>query len=993
MQERINTAQLRLIDIPDYPQDAIARYNFDEGEGNRAFDLVGSNDLVETGSLGVAAGIAGAARTWDGNLSNYFSGPNPYGAAVTKAAFSCWIYFDNFSTNYNFLFQVFGTSLYPRLNYVVASDQLNIQYRLDGITKDAGITNFSVGRAAGAWYHVICEFDNSTGVKMYVDDVQVAENTDTGTSFNGGSSSMFVGRDSNLSYSLDGRVDELLLFDRTLSAAERTALFKYPAGGSVLSQYQDIKIYEDAKIVSISGTDLVIDKDFSATGLFRSGTKFFMGVGLGIEEEVEVDSVDGVNITLLNAPSNTHIVDTLVGVKKFAGNIIDIRDDNIDILANIEYEIKCLDYTKVLDKALVNDTHEDKEARYIINQALNVDINNNERIDDMEYDDNTAIQAAWTESGDGENPTISTSDPIENVTNGVFDWTAAKSGSDEAAWTNNSIGGIDISNLVNATTGLPRNGAITFWYKASSLDPTQDYDIELGTSSGNVVSWLNNAINDDGEWHYVRLKFKDLSNSGGTQDWTNVNRLKIFVKQTNAGDGTIEFDDFRIVDDGAFTMLNVQKSTDFDDFRLNRVKPTEMLQRLADELAWYWYVDYERNIHLFPESTNVAPFALNETSDNFTNLRIKYDTSKLINRQVLEGADETSESVYPQVIPGDAVVKEWIMKNKFKNLEVLLDDNTVTDLTEAGTTTTNITIVGHGLATGDYITNRSQGNAVREITKVDDDNFTVAAVTGQGVGDTLSFYTAKNVGVEGFDAEAGNDYMSNFNQKSIRVVEGADPPDVGDFLLFRYNEVFPIIVQRKENISIANMKSILGFTNGIFDGQKMIDRTIKSRPEATKVVEAKLKKYSNQIITATFNTTQEGLRTGQLISIKDTTSSTRNINQNFVIQKVTQKQVEEGENNFTVTASSLLFGVMELLQQLLRQGRKLEFDEDARIDNLEDADEIINIVDVLATAVDDNKQEESIDVSDAIATSVVTPPFQWQPGGANPAIWNLFSWS
>jgi len=59
---------------------------------------------------------------------------------------------------------------------------------------------------------------------------------------------------------------------------------------------------------------------------------------------------------------------------------------------------------------------------------------------------------------------------------------------------------------------------------------------------------------------------------------------------------------------------------------------------------------------------------------------------------------------------------------------------------EAGTTTTNIKVTGHGLVTGDLIVNTTRSNAARIITKIDDDNFTVAAVTSQTDGDTIAFY-------------------------------------------------------------------------------------------------------------------------------------------------------------------------------------------------------------------------------------------------------------
>ena len=102
--------------------------------------------------------------------------------------------------------------------------------------------------------------------------------------------------------------------------------------------------------------------------------------------------------------------------------------------------------------------------------------------------------------------------------------------------------------------------------------------------------------------------------------------------------------------------------------------------------------------------------------------------------------------------------------------------------------------------------------------------------------------------------------MSNFNEKSIRSSETEATIIAGYFLLFQYNEVIPILVQRTDNVSVALMKSILGYTDGIFDGQPITDRTLTSRSEANKTAEAIIQKYSNVIITATFTTNEEGLK-------------------------------------------------------------------------------------------------------------------------------------
>ncbi len=640
-------------------------------------------------------------------------------------------------------------------------------------------------------------------------------------------------------------------------------------GSFDVSSYEEVKIYEGTKIVSLSGTSLVVSRDYSNTNLFIKGAEIWLGLGESTEEKVIIDSVNGINITLTANAVSSHSGGELMGIKKFGGAIINIGDYNNTLLRNLQYQITCVDYTKVFDKELINESYEDRTARYIINDFCNQFINKNQEIDEFDYENNTEIQAKWIESGDGNNPVIDDSDFKEKDMSGVFSWT----NSGGTATFTYTLSSKNISSYTGVSSGTPTQGKLGIWLKALNYANITNIQIEIGSDSSNKAT--KQITPADNSWNFEALDLKDFT-IVGTPDWTNTDYFVVVITETASS--SIQLDGVRILEDEFFKHFPyVEDSTVFSNFNLARIKPIETMQRLADELAWYWYIDYNRNIRLFPQSKNIAPFSINETSNNFSGLSITHDTKRLINRQMIKGSDEVSDSVYSQVVEGNGVIKEWLMKNKFKNLVVSLDDNSSTDTTEAGTTTTNIKATSHGLITGNYIVNRSRSNAVRQIVKVDDDNFTVLAVTAQTSGDTFSKFIEKNVGVEGINLDAGYDFMSNFNEKSIRNSEDELTLIAGEFLLFEYNEVVPILVQRKSATSIANMQSVLGYSNGIFDGSPVTDRTIETRSEAIALAETYLNKYSNVIINAKFKTTYEGLESGQLIRIKDTTSSNRNI--------------------------------------------------------------------------------------------------------------------
>ncbi len=786
------------------------------------------------------------------------------------------------------------------------------------------------------------------------------------------------------------------------------------------SYFEEIKLYEWFPIISATSTSITLNKSYNIAiqnNIFRIWDTLYFAIWLSDEETGIISSIDNNNWNIrLNFPtafSNTPVALELAWIKKFAWNIIDVKDQNQTILENISFKIKCLDFTRVFDKKLLNDTYDTKDARFIVNDFCNITVNKNITLDDFSYTNTTDLRASWIESWDWNNPTLDTTDFRETTWAWNFDWTFSSGTANFI----NSITASNLSDFTGVNSWTPTKWVIWLWYETNDFSLITSIEFRIGSDSSNYWSFTITPTTND--WVFFDSKMKDMS-IVWTPDWTVTDYIELVIIQTATSN--INIDWIRILEEEFFKHYPfVETSATFDEFRIPRIKPTEIMQRLADELGWFWYIDYDRNIRLFPESTNFAPLDINESSNNFKDLAISIDTSRLINRQVIRWWNETSEDTYSQVVEWDWFIREWILKNKFKELVVKLDNNAVTDAMEASTTTTTVKATTHWLLVGDYIVNRTRSNAVREILTVPDWNtFTVDSVTGQVSWDTFSTFVTQSIWVEWLEEELTNNFMSNFNEKSIRNAEWETTLISGEFLQFTYKEVFPILVQRTDNISVSNIRNILWYTDWVFDWQPITDKTILSRSEAINLAEWKLKKYSNVVITAKFKTYQEWLQTGQLISIKDTTSSDRNINQSFLIQSVNSKQIAWWENIHTVTCSSLLFGFLELFQQLLATDRKIKVEEDEIINNIEDGFETVTITDIQTETVWWEIQTETVNVADVQTEQVLTPPFKrwnivlawdllledwtdflledWVTAEIDPdswpkAIWNLSSWS
>ena len=766
--------------------------------------------------------------------------------------------------------------------------------------------------------------------------------------------------------------------------------------GTKPSEWEDVKIYDGALVESHSGTSITLQDSFEEkVNLFRQDQEIFLQIDNALEK-AEIDSFNTSTkvITLKESPSVSMSKGDKVGEIIFGGTVSRVEDSNVgDNIDKIEYTITCTDYTKIFDKKLINDTWEDEDGRYIINSFINSTTNFNQTIDNISYDNDSAIQSEWTDANDANNPTVDSSDYLESTSSGVFGWTNSGGTADWTATPTSQ----DIDQLTGTSTGSPSEGFVMSWFKTSDQSDITSVKIQIGSDASNYTE-VTIDLTDSEDWQYVKADLADGSTTG-TPDWTAVTHAKLIITQT--GNGQVQWNGLRVNAEDSFTLFNVDSTPQFDDVRSPGRKPTRFIQRLAKAQAFKWYIDYERDIHFSDEATESAPFDITDSSSNWTDLTVSCDVSKVGNRVEVQGGERISDSKYAQAFEGDNSRREWLVKNKFKNLEISIDDNSSTDTMEAGTTATTVKATGHGLSVGDFITNRTRSNAVREVLTVpDSDTFTVSNVTNQASGDTFSkFSISKTSGIEGIVDETTVDYVQNSNEKSIRATASEDTLTSGDFILFKYNERFKINLRWSDPNSINELKA-LGFGDGIFDLKPIKEPAIDTVGDAINAAKAKLNQFSNAIIDIEFTTDQKGLQAGQILSVNLQTN--RSISKDFLIQTVTKQHRLSGRFKdylqFKVKAATTLFGWTELLQTLLEQ-QEIVIDDDAQVVTYVESQEEIGLNEVNSTAINGFKtasESEEIGFSDTNDTVITTPPWKWGPdysGQTYNTRWNLAEWS
>lgn len=939
IQNKANVAQFKLLQsaLPNLPSDDFlwAHYMFDEGAGTVLVDISGNGyNGTEHGPSYVTTGIVNQSLLF--TTGNYVSLPSAElpSAAITV---SIWVRISDISQNHRFIWDNWTNAG----DWILYSDMFgNIVWGIKDATNTARLVTTPIPNF-NEWIHVVGTYDG-TNQNLYVNGQLVGTPNAFGVSLTQGTNFRMG---SGLGFDdMIGNLDECRIYTNAINLQNVKALYQFPAavfstGLIDIQPSQEVALFDSVQVVSVSGTTLTVyDRTLSGVSIltydkYQAGDDFWLGVGIPTAEQVQIVSVAAsstpgqVVITLAADPVFTHYANEWTGKKIFGGFILTVDETNPKQLFNTVSTVQCVDYTKLFDAPLINDTWAAVDARFIINDFINGFVNYNVSIDELFAD-------TWSHAGDGTAPTSPTTVPVGN-SNIQFNW--VHSGG-TATFVDSGLAIINTSFFTLVNSGAPKGGNLTFWYNNSM--GVSSMAIQYGSSSSNYITFTFVPDPTQTDWYFVSLEATEAAVTG-TPNWVPTGSPYLAIIVTESATGSIQMADMRFTATGSFTMYNVA-STEIlaatpligSDEVAAVVAPfrkaTQFLQDLADMCGYYWKIDYERDLHFFAIDTQVAPFALTDSSNNFDKLSLKVDTSQLKNRQTVQGGNYIAETTFSQTVgPGNNNVSSWGTSYPFANPQVWLDNDTTTKTATTGTTTTNVAITAHGLLVGQWVINRSVtgGPIVRQVLAVvNANNFTVAAVPSQASGNIFSYFAIQEaVGQIGVDVEGATPYMYDGANSVIRQSVGQAALPAANYLLFIYNPIFPVLVQVSDPQSVAAMQALLGGT-GIFDGDLINDQNI-TQQQAEARAQGEVDTYGNPIVTITFTTNYEGLQAGQVISIQDTY---RNINGEYLIQIVKTKYVEDLPY-FSVTCSSTLFGLVELLQKIFAMSSNLQLNQGTTI--------------------------------------------------------------
>lgn len=201
---------------------------FNEGAGNKVFDLSGNQNTGTITNAIWVSGKFGSCLSFDGN-GDYVQIPHSSPLDnMQNISFGCWSY-TSLITVENFLMEkdsnIYGIHLY---NFAGVAATLGCLIATDNNTW-ASHTGKSGGVPYNAWVHLFCTYDGSK-IRGYVNGVEqtLTNNSITGDVKTDSGGNLYLATWEYLDYCYDGEIDNIMIYNRALSAAEVLQLYREP---------------------------------------------------------------------------------------------------------------------------------------------------------------------------------------------------------------------------------------------------------------------------------------------------------------------------------------------------------------------------------------------------------------------------------------------------------------------------------------------------------------------------------------------------------------------------------------------------------------------------------------------------------------------------------------------------------------------------------------------------------------------------------------------
>ena len=133
------------------------------------------------------------------------------------------------------------------------------------------------------------------------------------------------------------------------------------------------------------------------------------------------------------------------------------------------------------------------------------------------------------------------------------------------------------------------------------------------------------------------------------------------------------------------TYTNVVCTVEIETIAFNGISVIECLNILVGQTNYNYYIDYDKDLHFFEKNTELAPFNLTASSDNFIydSLIINNDITQLRNVVIIRGGEKVATNTRTTSDYSDGENKTFNTNYKFSSKPIVkVDGSTVTVGTE-----------------------------------------------------------------------------------------------------------------------------------------------------------------------------------------------------------------------------------------------------------------------------------------------------------------------
>lgn len=340
----------------------------------------------------------------------------------------------------------------------------------------------------------------------------------------------------------------------------------------------------------------------------------------------------------------------------------------------------------------------------------------------------------------------------------------------------------------------------------------------------------------------------------------------------------------------------------------NRISLRDAIERIASISGYDWYVDADKMFHYFAKETNLAPFGLStspngSTTRPFSMQSYLRDSSQLVNRVTVQGGSYFS---------GDTT---FYLAGNAENTELHLP----------------------------YKMHAPSSASALQIWRNDGS-------------DAVPVWTVLTVGTDYINDLISFDVLNNFNEKLLRFAVA--PPNLLKAVKVIGRFDVPVLVRVRDDDSYAQY-------NRWYDSL-IVDNEITDRTWAIQKGKAMLNDLAYEKEQGALSCLDDGLRSGQLLSIVD---ATRGLNDTYLLQRITTRFLGNGKSHYSVEFGEYKPSLVDMLVALKRKARQYAVDRD---------DEVLN--DLLELS-------EDLTLADSAPTLAATgQDYYCDPGAATDAI-------